>query len=174
MPRCWRSGRDKRDVELYPRLAVDRAFTLAGAGLVVTGTLVAGRIRVEDRLMLSPPGIELRVRGLHAQNRAADEAAARAACRAERHRASAVEGRCDTRRLGAASRGCTRRPRARRAAHTARGGGAPLRAGAPVHLHLGAAHVMARVALLDADRIEPGSTVLARLMLDRPIGALGA
>ena len=47
-----------------------------------------------------------------------------------------------------------------------------LRADAPVHLHLGAAHVTARVAALDAERIEPGSTVLARLTLDRPIGAL--
>ena len=74
--RCmaWVRARATRD--RYPRLAVDRAFTLAGAGLVVTGTLVSGRIRVEDRLMLSPPGIELRVRGLHAQNRPADEAAA--------------------------------------------------------------------------------------------------
>ena len=69
-------GPRHRDVDLYPRLAVDRAFTLAGAGLVVTGTLVAGCIRVEDRLMLSPPGIELRVRGLHAQNRPANQAVA--------------------------------------------------------------------------------------------------
>ena len=43
---------------------------------MVTGTLVSGRIRVDDRLMLSPPGIELRVRGLHAQNRPAEEAVA--------------------------------------------------------------------------------------------------
>src|SRR5262249_53119604 len=60
-------GPRARATDQYPRLAVDRAFTLTGAGLVLTGTLVAGRIRVEDRLMLSPPGIELRVRGLHAQ-----------------------------------------------------------------------------------------------------------
>src|SRR6516225_9804850 len=53
-------GPRQRDADLHPRLAVDRAFTLAGAGLIVTGTLVAGRIRLEDRLMLSPPGIELR------------------------------------------------------------------------------------------------------------------
>ena len=62
-------GPRQRDVGGYPRLAVDRAFTLSGAGLVVTGTLVAGRIEVDDRLILSPPGLELRVRGLHAQNR---------------------------------------------------------------------------------------------------------
>ena len=69
-------GPKQRDTAGHPRLAVDRAFTLAGAGLVVTGTLVAGRIAVDDRLMLSPPGLELRVRGLHAQNRAATTAEA--------------------------------------------------------------------------------------------------
>src|ERR1700761_1664216 len=69
-------GPRQRDSDGYPRLAVDRAFTLAGAGLVVTGTLVAGRVRVDDRLMLSPPGIELRVRGLHAQNQPCQAAVA--------------------------------------------------------------------------------------------------
>ena len=38
------SGGPPREAGGYPRLAVDRAFTLSGAGLIVTGTLVAGRI----------------------------------------------------------------------------------------------------------------------------------
>ena len=42
----------------------------------MTGTLVSGRIAVDDRLMLSPLGQEVRVRGLHAQNRPAGEAVA--------------------------------------------------------------------------------------------------
>ena len=66
------SAGPSRDTSGYPRLAVDRAFTLSGAGLIVTGTLVSGRIAAEDRLVLSPSGLELRVRGLHAQNRPAD------------------------------------------------------------------------------------------------------
>jgi selenocysteine-specific elongation factor len=43
---------------------------------------------------------------------------------------------------------------------------------APVHLHLGAAHVMARVALLEGARLEPGGIALAQLVTTRPIGAL--
>ena len=156
----------------YPRLAVDRAFTLTGAGLVLTGTLVSGRIRVEDRLMLSPSGIELRVRGLHAQNRAADEATAgqRVALNVVGSRLSkAVVNRGDwvlhpdvhapTDRLDVRVRLLAEEERS-------------LRADAPVHLHLGAAHVTARVAALETDRIEPGASVLARLTLDRAIGAL--
>ena len=165
-------GPRQRDAGLHPRLAVDRAFTLTGAGLVVTGTLVSGRICVEDRLMLSPPGIELRVRGLHAQNRPADAAVAgqRVALNVTGPRLSKdvvtrgdwvlhPEVHAPTARFDI---------RLTLLAEEARA----LRADAPVHLHLGAAHVTARVAALDAERIEPGSTVLARLTLDRPIGAL--
>ncbi len=50
------------------RMAVDRSFTLAGIGTVVTGTAVAGSVAVGDKLLLSPKGTELRVRGIHAQN----------------------------------------------------------------------------------------------------------
>lgn len=58
------------------RLWVDRAFSIAGAGTVVTGTLEAGTIRAGDELdLLAPrPGQpsrprRLRVRGLHALGR---------------------------------------------------------------------------------------------------------
>ncbi|MDH5373346.1 MAG: selenocysteine-specific translation elongation factor [Acidimicrobiia bacterium] len=46
------------------RLWIDRAFTVAGAGTVVTGTLMDGGVRVGDRLELWPGGHEVRVRGL--------------------------------------------------------------------------------------------------------------
>ena len=59
------------------RLAVDRSFTLAGVGTVATGTVFAGQIAIGDRLLLSPSGIEARVRlpprtgaGRHAGRRA--------------------------------------------------------------------------------------------------------
>jgi selenocysteine-specific elongation factor len=161
-----------RDRSGYPRLAVDRAFTLSGAGLIVTGTLVSGRIVVEDRLVLSPAGLELRVRGLHAQNKPAGEAVAgqRVALNITGPRLSkeavtrgdwvlhpdvhAPTAAMDVR--------VTLLPDAAKA----------MRQDTQVHLHLGAAHVMARVSLLDRERLEPGEAALARLTLRQPIGAL--
>ena len=55
------------------RLAVDRSFSLSGIGTVVTGTAVSGRVAVGDKLTLSPRGLAVRVRGVHAQNRQAAE-----------------------------------------------------------------------------------------------------
>ncbi|UED87817.1 selenocysteine-specific translation elongation factor [Streptomyces profundus] len=47
------------------RLWLDRAFTVAGAGTVVTGTLTAGTLAVGDTLELAPAGTPAVVRGLH-------------------------------------------------------------------------------------------------------------
>lgn len=49
------------------RYAIDRVFTLKGAGLVVTGTAVAGKVQVGDELYLSP-NEKVRVKAIHAQN----------------------------------------------------------------------------------------------------------
>ncbi|MEU5880753.1 selenocysteine-specific translation elongation factor [Spirillospora sp. NPDC047279] len=46
------------------RLWIDRAFTVAGSGTVVTGTLAAGTIGVDDELVLMPTGERVRVRAL--------------------------------------------------------------------------------------------------------------
>ena len=50
------------------RLAVDRSFTLTGAGTVVTGTILSGAVSNGDRVMISPKGLMARVRSIHAQN----------------------------------------------------------------------------------------------------------
>jgi selenocysteine-specific elongation factor len=52
------------DVEADVRLWIDRAFTIRGAGTVVTGTLAAGTIHVGDELELAPGGRRVGVRGL--------------------------------------------------------------------------------------------------------------
>ncbi|QBI19446.1 selenocysteine-specific translation elongation factor [Egibacter rhizosphaerae] len=47
-----------------PRLWVDRAFTISGAGTVVTGTLLGGAVEVGETLAVLPDGPRGRVRGL--------------------------------------------------------------------------------------------------------------
>ena len=50
------------------RMAIDRSFTLSGAGTVVTGTVLSGRLAVGDTVNVSPRGLTARVRAIHAQN----------------------------------------------------------------------------------------------------------
>ncbi|MDO6408302.1 selenocysteine-specific translation elongation factor [Pantoea phytobeneficialis] len=56
------------------RLAIDRAFTLKGTGLVVTGTALAGEVHIGDTLWLTGVNQPVRVRALHAQNQAVSHA----------------------------------------------------------------------------------------------------
>jgi selenocysteine-specific elongation factor len=152
------------------RLAVDRSFTLHGTGTVVTGTVFAGSVRVGEELALVPSGRRVRLRGLHAQNRPAQtgrvgqrcalnlagvekDAVARGDWIVSPLLAIPVE-RFDAR--------LTLSPHAPQ----------PLRHWSPVHLHLGAAHVMAHPVLLQGETLAPGDSAFVQVVLDRPIGAL--
>jgi len=48
----------------YPRLSIDRVFSLTGFGTVVTGTLTGGRFRVGDVVQIQPASLKARIRGL--------------------------------------------------------------------------------------------------------------
>ena len=161
-------GPKPRDLDGYPRLAIDRAFLVAGAGVVVTGALATGAISLGDRLILSPSGIEVRVRGLHANNQPAEHGVAgqrlalnlvgaEKAAVARGDYVVAAEIHAPTQRLDVHIRLLP--------------GVRPLRADMPMHLHIGAAHVTARVSPL-AGPISAGETGLARAVLDQPISAL--
>ncbi len=58
------------------RLAIDRAFTVRGRGVVVTGSLRGGDLHVGDSLRLEPGGIGVRVRGLHVHHGSVEMAGA--------------------------------------------------------------------------------------------------
>ena len=62
------------DAQAPVRLWVDRAFSVKGAGTVVTGTLAAGTLRVGDSLTVATADGErdVEIRGLHSENRAQD------------------------------------------------------------------------------------------------------
>ena len=150
------------------RLAIDRRFTLAGIGTVVTGTVFSGVVHVGDTLMLSPSGHSARVRSLHAQDRAAER--------------GHVGQRVALNLTGDFSRDDIRRgmwaldPRQHlpldRFAVTLRLSRDELQAlrhWVPVHVHLGAEDVTGRVALLEADVLAPGNEGLAEIVLDRPL-----
>lgn len=154
----------------YFRLAVDRCFTLSGSGTVVTGTVFSGSVREGDRLLISPSGQAVRVRSLHAQNRAAEHGLAGQRCAlslADVEKKDVARGdwvvepaiHAPTTRFDAS----LKLPRSATRA---------LKHWTPVHVHLGAADAMGRVSLLQGTSIEPGASGVAQIVLDRPIGAL--
>jgi selenocysteine-specific elongation factor len=159
----------QRNVRGGFRLAVDRVFSVAGAGVVVTGTAFAGQVAVGDELILTPRGQRLRVRGLHAQNRAAEAAQA-----GQRVSLNLAGERLSTDSL---ARGDWLVAEALHAPTTRidvelrllPGEARHLTHWTPVHVHLGAQDLTGRVALLEGDSLAPGATALAQLVLNAPL-----
>jgi selenocysteine-specific elongation factor len=162
----------RRDGRGRFRLAVDRSFVLKGTGVVVTGTAHSGSVSIDDRLVLSPRGLEVRVRGIHAQNTATERGAAGQRCalnltgaKLEKELVNrgdwlvAPELHSPTDRLDVELRA---------APHAGR----PLQHWTPVHVHLGAARITGRVAVLEGETLAPGATGLVQLVLDAPTLAL--
>lgn len=63
-----------RPQDKFPRLPIDRVFTLSGFGTVVTGTLSGGSLKIGDEIELQPSGLRGKIRGLHSYNQAVDVA----------------------------------------------------------------------------------------------------
>ncbi len=152
------------------RLAVDRSFTLKGAGTIVTGTVFAGSVQLGDELVVTPSGKPVRLRSLHVMNRSAQMGVAGQRCALN----LGGVGKDDIQRGDWIVTPRLHAPTARFDVQLTLSPYAPavLPHWAPVHLHLGAAHVMARVALLEGETLAPGGTALAQLVAARPIGAL--
>ena len=154
------------------RLAVDRSFTVTGAGLIATGTVFSGQVQVGDHLVVSPSGLEVRVRGIHAQNQPSDSGRAGQRCalnivgqdirKSQIHRGDWL--------LAPAAHAPTDRLDAR--IQIAAGEAKALRHWTPAHLHLGADDVNCRIAVLEGGSIAPGASGLVQLVLDSAIGAL--
>lgn len=152
------------------RLSVDRSFTLAGAGTVVTGTVLSGAVSVGDAVMVSPSGIPARLRSLHAQNRPATRSVAGQRCAlnlAGEGISKEAVSRGDivldpalhapTDRIDASFRVLAGEPK-------------PVGTWFPARLHHGSAEVGARLVPL-GDPIEPDGVGMVQIVLDRPIAA---
>ena len=154
------------------RLAVDRSFTLAGAGTVVTGTLLSGAVKVGDRVSVSPSGLAARVRAIHAQNRPTERGEAGQRCalnltgegvtkEAIRRGDVVVDPvlHAPTARIDATFSLLPSETRA-------------VTQWLPVRLHHAATEVGARIVLLEDAPLMPGTAQRVQLVLEAPVAAV--
>ncbi|HEX5340875.1 MAG TPA: selenocysteine-specific translation elongation factor [Duganella sp.] len=149
------------------RLGVDRVFTLAGQGTIVTGTALAGSVRAGDTLQLAPGGQQVRVRSIHAQNRSADVGRAGQRLALNLSGASKDDIARGTWIVAPALAECS--PRVDVELTLMPDCGLTLKPWSPVHVHLGAAHHTANVVPLDDAVLAPGRTGRMQLVLDAPV-----
>jgi selenocysteine-specific elongation factor len=149
------------------RLPVDRVFTVAGFGTVVTGTLLAGEISVGDDVEILPAGLLSRVRGVQTHGRKGEkgQAGQRVAVNLQ-----GVEHTEVVRGAVVVPRGVYRTTRAVDARLDYLSS-APreLKHRATLRLHSATYEVPAQVILLDRDTLKPGESAFAQLRLEHPV-----
>ncbi len=157
-----------RGDETIARLPVDRAFSVRGFGVVVTGTLVAGAMTEAAEVELLPARLSCRVRGIQVHNQSVKRATAG-------ERTAINLGGVDTANI---ERGMILAPAGRLRATQSfdaqiemlESSPRPLRSRSRVRVHLGAAEVLARIVVLeDAGEIKAGESGFVQLRLERAV-----
>ncbi|MEW6142427.1 MAG: selenocysteine-specific translation elongation factor [Chloroflexota bacterium] len=153
-----------------PRLPIDRVFTIAGAGTVVTGTLIDGALSVGMEVEIVPAGIKSRLRGLQTHRSAVEKALP----------GSRVAANIVGVETGQLKRGdVLTRPgwlvptnmfsaRLKLLPYVK----SPLKHNAEVSVHTGTAEAMGKVRLLDKDELKPGEESWAQMVLESPVAVI--
>ncbi|MBW6467675.1 MAG: selenocysteine-specific translation elongation factor [Coriobacteriia bacterium] len=158
-----------RQAGLPFRLPVDRVFTIAGAGTVITGTLWSGQVSRDDPVEIMPEGREARVRGVQVHSASVEKAGAgqRVALniagvdRDEISRGDVI--------AAPGTLSVTDRFDARFTYLGVPGEDKPFESDTRVHVHHGTREVLGRVLLMDASEFARGESGLAQVRLEEPL-----
>ena len=148
------------------RLPVDRVFSMKGFGTVITGTLISGRVRVGDIVMLYPSGITSKVRGIQVHNRIVNQAETgmRTAINFQGLEKDSVN------RGDVLSNPAALKPNYMLdvSFHYLHSNKKPIKNRTRIRFHAGTSEVLGILGLLDKEELIPGETAVVQLRLDSP------
>ncbi|WP_291319903.1 selenocysteine-specific translation elongation factor [Desulfonatronospira sp.] len=152
------------------RLPMDRIFTMRGHGTVITGTTVSGRVQVGDEVMIYPQKITSKVRSLQVHGEQTQESQAGMRTAVNLH---ALEVEDLERGFVLGKPGTLFPSRAWDLDFThLESAPRPLKHRTQVHFHHGAKEVLARIYLLDRDKLEPGERCVCQVRFEDPMAGV--
>ncbi len=158
-----------------PRLFIDRVFTLRGIGTVVTGTLIGGQLRREQKIVVQPGNLHTRIRSIQSHGRELEvaEPGMRTAISLPDISVEQISRGNVVTIADFAPASSTlialleKSPRLPRENPGAR----PLKSGVSAYLHHGTTRIAAKIRILENRLLEPGKKEIAQLRLASPIFA---
>lgn len=156
-----------RQASLPMRLPVDRVFTVAGAGTVVTGTMWSGAAKRDDPVEILPSGRTGRVRSVQVHSRPVDSATA--GQRVALALAGVDKDEVARGDIVAAPGSLTVTDRFDAWFTYLAGNERAFETGTRVHVHHGTREVLGRILLMDGDELLPGESGFAQLRLEEPL-----
>jgi len=159
----------KREDCGYFRMPIDRVFVIHGFGTVIAGTVLSGEVKAGDKIEILPDRIEAKVRGIqvHKAKREASGLGRRTALNLQDidkdlvrrgHYAVAPGLAAPATRIDARLNLLKQAPK-------------ELKTRDRVRLHVGTDDVIARVILLEKEKLYPGESMIAQFVLESPTTA---
>ena len=149
------------------RLPVDRVFTMKGFGTVITGSLISGKIKVGETIMVYPSGVTSKVRGLQVHNDTLEEAHAgmRTAINFQGLDKAAVN------RGDILARPNTLKPSfmVDVSFHYIKSNLRPVKNRTQVRFHTGTSEILGNLILLDREELKPGESTVAQIRMEEPV-----
>jgi selenocysteine-specific elongation factor len=155
-----------RDTEALFRLPIDRVFTMKGFGAVVTGTLIAGKVKKEEEIEIFPGRKRARVRGVQVHGSTSEQAIAgqRTALNL-----AGVQMEELSRGMTLAAPGAFEPTQKFEVQISLLKDAKPLKNRARVHLHAFTSETIAEVALHGVTELKPGASAFAQLRTAEPL-----
>ncbi|HEY7405906.1 MAG TPA: selenocysteine-specific translation elongation factor [Candidatus Angelobacter sp.] len=155
-----------RDSEAFFRLPIDRVFVMKGFGAVVTGTLIAGRIKKEEEVEVFPARKRARVRGVQVHGSTTEQATAgqRTALNL-----AGVQMEELARGMTLTAPGVFETTQRIECQLSLLKDSKPLKNRARVHLHAFTSETIAEVTLRGVSELKPGGTAFAQLRTAEPL-----
>jgi len=149
------------------RMPIDRVFSIAGFGTVVTGTVFQGSIKVGQAVSVEPGGLESRIRSIQVHGAKVDSAYAgqRAAVNLPDLEVADIPKGANVLSPNYLFPVQTLDLSLRYLASS----GSPLLQRQRVRFHIGTKEVFGRVHLLDREEVEPGTPIYAQILLEEPV-----
>jgi len=157
----------ERSVTNLFRLPVDRVFTMKGFGTVITGSLISGRVKVGDNIVIYPSMTTSKVRGIQVHNQSVEEAGPgmRTAINFQGLEKASVN------RGEVLSTPTSLKPSymVDVTLHYLKSNHKPAKNRTQVRFHTGTSEVFGYLVLLDREELKSGEEIVAQLRLDTPV-----
>ena len=152
------------------RLPVDRVFTMKGFGTVITGSLMSGRVKIGDNVMIYPSGIPSKVRGIQVHGESVDTA--HSGMRTAINFQGLEKASIERGQVLSTANALLPSYMVDVSLHYLESNKKKIKNRSRVRFHTGTSEIMGNLILLEQEDLRPGEDTVAQIRLDVPVAVV--
>ena len=152
------------------RLPVDRVFTMKGFGTVITGSLMSGKVKIGDNVMIYPSGIPSKVRGIQVHGESVEEA--HSGMRTAINFQGLEKASIERGQVLSTANALLPSYMVDVSLHYLKSNKKKIKNRSRVRFHTGTSEIMGNLILLAQEDLRPGEDTVAQIRLDEPVAVV--